>query len=163
MPWLERPSEARAGTSRSPSVSSSRASRVRGHGTLPLPRSLLVRCRPRMVARGTRRLLRSGTARSSASIFAARSNYLIRSASWNGDVLVASGHDAAVDVPHRAGHPAGLRGKQEGDGGCDVARRANPAGRMECIAAMQGLLDLVLGNATLVEGRGGGCARDGLA
>src|SRR6516164_9012595 len=33
-----------------------------------------------------------------------------------GRVLVAAGHDAAVDVPDGAGDPAGGGGQQEGDG-----------------------------------------------
>src|SRR5215471_7540803 len=44
---------------------------------------------------------------------------------------VASGHDAAVDVPDRAGHPAGRWGEQEGDGVCQVTCGADPAQRVE--------------------------------
>src|SRR5712691_10827697 len=72
---------------------------------------------------------------------------------WRAQPLAASGHDAAVDVPDRAGHPAGFRGQQEGDRGCQVARRAHPAQRVEPLEAVQGLFDLVLGNETLTQGR----------
>src|ERR1700749_2431471 len=51
-------------------------------------------------------------------------------------VLVASGHDAAVDVPDRAGHPAGGRGEQEGDGVGQVAGGADPAERVEAVEAV---------------------------
>jgi hypothetical protein len=72
-PWLERPSATRASTSRSPSVSSSRPGRCRGSryaaaDSFPLG----YQSGPPVVARGTRRLLRSSTARSSARILAAR-------------------------------------------------------------------------------------------
>src|SRR6266480_1500414 len=52
-------------------------------------------------------------------------------------VLVASGHDAAVDVPDRAGDPAGGRGEQEGDGVGQVAGGADPAQRVEAVEAVQ--------------------------
>src|SRR6266566_6613689 len=54
-------------------------------------------------------------------------------------VLVASGHDAAVDVPDGAGDPAGGRGEQEGDGVGQVAGGADPAQRVEAVEAVQGL------------------------
>jgi hypothetical protein len=45
-------------------------------------------------------------------------------------------------------------------GGCDATRRANPAERMESIEAVQRLLDLLLGNESLVEGRDDDCQRN---
>src|SRR5205814_9851369 len=53
---------------------------------------------------------------------------------------VASGHDAAVDVPDRAGHPAGGRGQQEGDGVGQVTGGADPAERVEAVEAVQRLV-----------------------
>src|SRR5215831_9414446 len=49
---------------------------------------------------------------------------------------VAAGHDAAVDVPDRAGHPAGGRGEQEGDGVGQVTGGADPAQRVEAVEAV---------------------------
>src|SRR5256886_1320017 len=68
-------------------------------------------------------------------------------------VLVASGHDAAVDVPDRAGDPAGGRGQQEGDGVGQVAGGADPAQRVEAVEAVQGLVEPVLGDGPLVPDR----------
>src|SRR5204862_7974766 len=69
-------------------------------------------------------------------------------------VLVACGHDAAVDVPDGGGDPAGGRGEQEGDGVGQVAGGADPAQRVEAVEAVQGLVELVLGDEPLVQ-RGG--------
>src|SRR5512146_1783937 len=44
-------------------------------------------------------------------------------------------------------------GKEGGDGACDVALRATPADRMASNDAVPGLVDLLLGNDTRVEGR----------
>src|SRR5438045_72047 len=71
-----------------------------------------------------------------------------------GGVLVASGHHAAVDVPDGAGHPAGGGGQQEGDGVGQVAGGADPAERVEAVEAVQGLVELVLGDEPFVQ-RGG--------
>src|SRR4029453_1904717 len=68
--------------------------------------------------------------------------------------LVASGHDAAVDVPDGAGDPAGGRGEQERDGVRQVAGRTGPAERVQAVEAVQGLVELVVGNEPLVD-RGG--------
>src|SRR4051794_33871593 len=67
---------------------------------------------------------------------------------------VASGHDAAVDVPDGAGHPAGGGGQQEGDGVGQVTGGADPAERVEAVEAVQRLVELVLGDEPLVQ-RGG--------
>src|SRR6185437_16635565 len=71
-----------------------------------------------------------------------------------GGVLVASGHDAAIDVPDGAGDPAGGRGEQEGDGIGQVAGGADPAERVEAIEAVQRLVQLVGRDEPLVD-RGG--------
>jgi hypothetical protein len=60
--------------------------------------------------------------------------------------LVASGHDAAVDVPDGAGDPAGGRGEQEGNGVGQVAGGADPAKRTDAVEAVQGRIELVLEN-----------------
>ena len=56
-----------------------------------------------------------------------------------GPPLVAPGHDAAVDVPDSASHPARGGGEKERNGVRQVARRAYPAERMEGVEAVQGL------------------------
>jgi hypothetical protein len=57
---------------------------------------------------------------------------------------VASGHDAAVDVPDGAGDPAGGRGEQEGDGVRQIAGGTGPAERVQATA----LLDYVADRAS---------------
>src|SRR6185437_6400337 len=61
---------------------------------------------------------------------------------------------AAFDVPDGAGDPAGVRGQQEGDGGGDVAGGADTAERVEAVEAVQGVVELVLGDEPLIQ-RGG--------
>src|SRR5215469_2586214 len=65
--------------------------------------------------------------------------------------LVAPRHDAAVNVPDGAGDPAGGWRQQEGDGVGQVAGGTDAAERVEAVEAVQGLVELVLRDETLVD------------
>src|SRR5262245_55851247 len=102
-----------------------------------------------------------GSFRSVASAFAPSQSRLgrpVRWGTWAGlgclRVLVTSSQDAAVDDPDGASDPAGGWGEQERDDVGQVAGRADPAERMEAVAAVQGLLKLVLGDKAFVDGGG---------
>src|SRR6185437_3932804 len=84
---------------------------------------------------------------------ARRAGWLGRRAGSPG-LLVASGHDAAVDVPDGAGDPTGGRGEQEGDGVGQVAGGAGAAERVEAVEAVQGLIELVGRDEPLIDGGG---------
>jgi hypothetical protein len=76
--------------------------------------------------------------------------------------LIASGHDAAVDVEDGTGDPAGVVGEQVGDRRREVLRGADPAKWVEAVEALQRLVDLVQRNEGLVDGRGDDSRRDGV-
>ncbi len=76
--------------------------------------------------------------------------------------LIASSHDAAVDVEDGAGDPAGVVGEQVDDGRREVLRGADPAEWVKSVEALQRLVDLVRRNEGLVDGRGDDSRCDGV-